>query len=160
MRPTGVAGDGPGDRRREDHSPARTLGQFGDACLNAEKRSLDIGVQDELHVGDRHGGQLGVGEDAGVGAEDVDAAVRGDRGGGHLGAGSGVGDVAQDVGDRAASEGRELLDRTLRIGLVAAGDEHIDSCGRQDARDSLADALGGTGDDGRAASDRSEHDSS
>ena len=75
MRPAGVAGDGTGDRRRDDHPAVAAGGQCRKRGLNDEHRPLEVDGQHLIDVLGRQFFELARREDTGVGADDVQAAV-------------------------------------------------------------------------------------
>jgi hypothetical protein len=156
MRPAREARDRPGDRGGHDDAALPGLLELRDAGLHAQEGALEIGRHDMVPLGGVHLDHLGLREDAGVGAQDVDAAegLGGLRD--HRLHGGPVGDVAEmHLGGPAGAP--DFLDR-LRGGVLAAGDDHDLRAGaREHPRDALADALRGAGDDGAAARDRCQH---
>ena len=95
------------------------------------------------------------GNDAGVGAEDVDAAKGGSRGSRHRLAGFPI----TDVGREAARAVAQFAGAGLGLRDPARNDHDPGTLPREYARDALADAFTGAGDDDRATTDGCEHDS-
>ena len=85
--------------------------------------------------------------DAGIANQDVDASEARDDGGDALGDRFLVGDVHGDT-DCLAATHPDFVGGRLGRGFVEVGDCHLRAFARVNQRDVLADAAGGTGDDG------------
>ena len=134
---------------------ARAL-QIGDTGLHGQHAALHVRGEDRVDVLLGHVGQLDVGEDTGVRADDVDAAEPRRGLGGEPLAVRSLGHVAGDEGDLPALARQVAHGGLARRGVPAVHDEvRAGAC--EHAGDSLADALGSTGDEHRAARDRCEH---
>ena len=127
------------------------------ARLHGEHRALDVAGEDLVDVGLGHLREQLLGEDAGVGAEHVDAAEPLDRGVRDQPAVSDPGDVRDDGLDAAAGLLAEVVGGGLQRALVPGRDQDVRARAHEDTGDALADALAATGDDHRAAVQRCEH---
>ena len=139
VRPARIAGDGAGDRRGQDHAACLGLLQPGQTGLHGVERAARIGVQHQVPGRPVDLFQRRAGEDAGVGADDVDAAMvprHGARGGVHRGA---VADV-RGIATRLAAGGDQCVGAGLGRVARARHHGHADALFGQDFGDALADA--------------------
>ena len=156
MRPAGKAGDRTGDRGGDDDAALAGRLEGRDAGLDAQERALEVGRHDMVPVLRAHVDQLDLRKDAGIGAQDVDAAEgrlrRLDKAL-HL---IPVGDVAKmHLGGAAGIA--DFFHRRLGGFRAARRDHDLGALRGENLGDALADALGGAGDDGGAAGDGGEH---
>jgi hypothetical protein len=150
VRPAGIAGVGSGDGGGEDDPPAPGLGQLGQAGFHREEGAAQVDPHDLVELRDRHFADFGGGEDASIGAENVDAAEMMQRGGSHRGDALLGADIGGDGDRRTPGDGDVLGDDLRRLGR--AGHHGDATAGLGEAfGDAPADALAGAGDDDAAA---------
>jgi hypothetical protein len=150
VRPSGIAGEGSGDRRRDDDAPAPAGGERRQCGLDDVDGALEV---DADHLLDVLGGEVleaARWEDARVGAHDVQAAVALHCGGDDALAVLGTGHIGGESAHaaRLAGQGR---DGGVDVVGIAAGHNDVDARIREDLGDAAADALATAGDDGRSA---------
>ena len=136
MRPARKAGNRPGDGRCQHDAPMLLRLHYPERRLHDEEHAFEIDVVRGVPVGFRHGCQRRVGEDAGVGAQDVQTPV--------LLQGRLYSGLA--TGLRAYVQGRELR-AEFGCGLLArcavnVGNHHLRACFAQRGGDAFADAFG------------------
>ena len=156
MRPAGIAGDRPGDGRGE-HDPSPTAArQRRRAGPHAKEGAGKVGRQHLVPLRQSHLHHTRGRKHAGVGAENVDAAVPLERRGRHSLDIAGIADIG---GAPAGASPFRPNRRRRRLGLrqITANHQHLRALGCKHARDATADAPAASRDDDRPAGDGGEH---
>ncbi len=118
--------------------------------LNDEHRALEVHREHLLDVLGRQVFEPARWEDAGVGADDVQAAVSLDGGVDRASAIVRVRHIGAQAADLPGMlpEGRH---GRVHVGLGSRGHQHVDACGGKGFGDTAADSLAAAGDDGGSA---------
>ena len=150
VRPPGVAGDRPGDRRRDDDPAVPAGGQCRQRRLHDVHGALEVDPDHLLDVLGREVFDASRREDACVRADDVQPAVSFHRRVDHATAVVGARHVGDEPAHLAGLVGQGS-DGGVDVALVAARDDDVDARSGERLGDAPADALASAGDDGRAA---------